>query len=407
MDKEISTRDMETEQFDDEIVFDDYENTPDDSPPTAEESMRYYGVDFDVSGLVRRLNQEDLVIPSFDPSYSEAKGGIEGFQRRFVWPKKQMDRFIESLLLGYPVPGIFLLERPNRKFLVLDGQQRLRTLQGFYNGIYEISGGKGKEAIFALENVGEHFRGKTYKNLSEADRRLLDSTILQSTIVVPKEDNLEAVYLVFERINSSGIKLQPQEIRVALYSGELISLLRILNSVDFWRTLFGPPHQRLKDHELILRYLLLTESAEVFASHGWDKDAARSDTANADNIYRSGMASSLNRYLSRHRNLEGIDSEQVTREFTASTELLSQGIGKSALRPRGNQINAAHTDALLVGITLALRKGVKLTPESVKKVNDKLLADKSYMKSILESTAHLESVVTRLEMSERLFSEVA
>ena len=45
-----------------------------------------------------------------------------------------MDRFIESLLLGYPIPGIFLVQQPDKKLLVLDGQQRLRTLQAFYSG---------------------------------------------------------------------------------------------------------------------------------------------------------------------------------------------------------------------------------------------------------------------------------
>jgi hypothetical protein len=59
---------------------------------------------------------------------------VEGFQRRFVWKKFKMDRFVESLLLGYPVPAIFLVQQPNKKMLVLDGQQRLRTLQYFFSG---------------------------------------------------------------------------------------------------------------------------------------------------------------------------------------------------------------------------------------------------------------------------------
>jgi hypothetical protein len=366
--------------------------------------MRYYGVDFDVLGLVRRLDQNDLIVPSFEPAFSEGESGVEGFQRQFVWPKKQMDRFVESLLLGYPVPGIFLVERPSRRFLVLDGQQRLGTLRSFYAGAYKPLGNKKKE-VFTLESVGEQFRGKTYKSLSEADRRLLDSTVIQSTVVVPKEDNLEAVYLVFERINSSGIKLQPQEIRVALYSGALINLLRELNASKSWRQMFGPPHPRLKDHELILRYLFLTESAEALANHGWDREAAREDPEVADSIYRSGMASSLNRYLGRHRDLEDLDKQKIVAEFTAATDLLDAALGKKALRPRGGQVNAAHTDALLVGITLALRKGIALDPERVVQISTKLLTDDAYNKSIYESTAHLESVTTRLQMAERLFSE--
>jgi len=393
---------------DDVEVNDIDANTPEDSPPTAEESMRYYGVDFDVLGLVRRFGQKDLVVPSFDPASTDGEKDVEGFQRQFVWPKKQMDRFIESLLLGYPVPGIFLVERPNRRFLVLDGQQRLRTLHAFYEGIYTPVGNKGNDEVFALENVGEQFRGKTYKKLPEADRRLLDSTVIQSTVVVPKGDNLEAVYRVFERINSSGIKLQPQEIRVALYSGELIHLLRELNATESWRALFGPAHSRLKDHELILRYLLLTESAEVLKKYGWDRDKARADTQNGDKVYHSGMATSLSKYLEHHRNLEELDKNQIINEFTQTTELLNKAMGgRPALRPRGTQVNAAHTDALLVGITLAIRSGIELKPERIAEVIKQLLHEPAYRKSIEESTAHLESVVTRLQMAVRLFSKPA
>lgn len=382
-------------------IFDADEDIPDDSPPSAEESMRYYGVDFDVTGLVRRLNNKDLVVPSFDPSYTEGKTGVEGFQRRFVWPKKQMDRFIESLLLGYPVPGIFLVERPNRRFLVLDGQQRLRTLQAFYEGIYN---NESKKSVFTLENVGELFRHKTYKDLSEADRRLLDSSVLQTTVVVPREDNLESIYRVFERINSSGVKLQPHEIRVALFNGELINLIRELNTTPSWRSLFGNQSPRLKDHELILRYLMLTELADILYNNNWDKDAIRKSGDDPDSFRYSGMASSLNSYLAKHRNLEGLDKEKIKQEFLTATDAILAGPGKDALRPRGAQINAAHTDALLVGTTLALRKSNDISPAKTTEINQKLLEDTEYTKSIYESTGHFENVIKRLQTSVQLFT---
>ncbi len=61
-----------------------------------------YGADYPVDGLVKRLNQNDVVVPSFDPMYAQSDE-VEGFQRRFVWTRPQMDKFIESLLLGLPV----------------------------------------------------------------------------------------------------------------------------------------------------------------------------------------------------------------------------------------------------------------------------------------------------------------
>jgi len=386
----------------DEEVEDVDAGVPDAKPPTAEESLRYFGVDFDVSGLVRRFQKGDIVVPSFDPPGDLGK--IEGFQRQFVWPKKQMDRFIESLLLGYPVPGIFLVEQPDRKYLVLDGQQRLRTLLAFYEGEYKQFARNGDEQTydFALESVGDDFIGLTYANLSDADRRLLDSTLIQATVVIPKQDNLEAVYFVFERINSGGIKLQPQEIRVALYSGELIHLLRELNSNEAWRSIFGRVHSRLKDHELILRYLMLTETGSILEKYNWDSDLARK-SADAEKLYQAGMNSSLNRFLQAHRSLEDLDKDKIVDEFNQTVTLLNKALGKKALRPRGN-VNAAHTDAILVALTLAIRRGFELTPEDVATKITALLDDKDYLKAILESTAHLESVLTRLCIAGKTFT---
>ena len=98
-----------------------------------------YGADFLVDGLVSRMGSRDIRVPTFDPEF-ESNSQVAGFQRDFVWTKPQADRFLESLLLGMPVPGIFLIREPDGVFLVLDGHQRLRTLHNFYEGIF-----RGKE----------------------------------------------------------------------------------------------------------------------------------------------------------------------------------------------------------------------------------------------------------------------
>src|SRR4051812_3638028 len=87
-------------------------------------SITSYGADYPVDGLVKRLQSGEIIVPSFSMEPDEAQSTV-GFQREFVWKKEQSDRFIESLLLGLPVPSIFLVKEPNEKFLVLDGQQRL------------------------------------------------------------------------------------------------------------------------------------------------------------------------------------------------------------------------------------------------------------------------------------------
>ena len=85
-------------------------------------SITSYGADYTVDGLVKRMNTESFFVPRF--------------QRGFVWSQRHASRFIESLLMGLPVPGVFLYKDEDNRHLVVDGQQRLRTLQYFYCGLF-------------------------------------------------------------------------------------------------------------------------------------------------------------------------------------------------------------------------------------------------------------------------------
>ncbi|MCG8349494.1 MAG: DUF262 domain-containing protein, partial [Chloroflexales bacterium] len=175
----------------------------DDQPIPFRYSISSYGADYDVDGLVRRLKRGDVVVPDF--------------QRQYVWTLTRASRFIESLLLGLPVPGIFLAVDPDtQQLLVIDGQQRLRSLEYFYEGIFR------NEREFTLKGVQPEFEGKTYETLSPEDRRRLDNSIIHATVIKqedPKEEDSSSIYYIFERLNTGGMSLQPQEIRASIFQG--------------------------------------------------------------------------------------------------------------------------------------------------------------------------------------------
>ena len=164
-----------------------------------------FGVDFDVEGLCRRLTRGEIVIP--------------GFQRRFVWNLRQASRFIESLLLGLPVPGIFLSrDFDEDKYVVIDGQQRLKSIQFFREGVFNPTPGSKTQRTFELSGVQEEYDGRAYSDLTPTYRRRLDDSVIHATVVkqdAPANDNT-SVYLVFDRINTGGLRLSPQEIRSAI-----------------------------------------------------------------------------------------------------------------------------------------------------------------------------------------------
>src|SRR5581483_10112331 len=120
-----------------------------------------YGADYPVDSIVKRIEANDIIVPRFN--WEDPGSEIVGFQREYVWPRKKADRFIESLLLGLPVPGIFLVKENSGRFLVLDGHQRLFSLHAYYQGIID------KEE-YRLEDVQDRFRGKRYRDLDIEDR---------------------------------------------------------------------------------------------------------------------------------------------------------------------------------------------------------------------------------------------
>lgn len=338
-----------------------------------------YGADFPVDGLVQRMESGDIVIPTFDPSVN-LDSDIEGFQRRFVWTRAQMDRFVESLLLGLPVPGIFLVkEEPSNIFLVLDGQQRLRTLAAFYRG---QTGG----STYRLRYVGDQFRGRSYGTLEPEDRRRLDNAIIHATIVrqdQPSNDQ-SSIYLIFERLNTGGTQLQPQEIRVALYSGPFINLLRELNGNTAWRALLGVKSARLKDQELILRFFAML--------HRSDK-------------YRRPMKDFLNRFAGDNRTLEVISEDALRDTFDQVTAVVAESIGVDAFRPQG-PVNAAAAESVMFGVAKRLEDGALKDAPKLREHYDRLMADPEYRMAIEGSTAAEENVYIRLTRAEAAFADV-
>lgn len=324
------------------------------------------------------MTRGDIIIPTFGEEL-EIDDPIETarFQRPFVWTKTQMDRFIESLLLGYPIPGIFLVQQTDRRYLVLDGQQRLRTLAAFYEGIIN-------KKEFSLQSVAQPFRGLTYKTLSKEQKRELDNTFIQATIVQTdgSTESLDAVYQVFERLNSGGTQLTPHEIRIALYAGPLVEWLDTLNSCAEWRSVYGAPARHLRDQELVLRIIALLVTPGT---------------------YRRPLKKYLNDFMAEHRYLEDLDVQGVERRFTRAALLIADGPGGDSLRPGGTAINAALTEAVFVGLMRRLEAG-DIDSAAAAAGMARLLKERELTVAIGRATADEESVRKRLALATKAFA---
>jgi len=332
-------------------------------------SIASYGADYPVDSLVKRINNKDILVPTFEHE-EQLPDDIDAFQREYVWTRSKADRFIESLLLGLPVPGIFLVKEDTGRLLVLDGHQRLYTLQCFYNGIIQ-----GRE--YSLAGIQDRFIGKTYKNLDVEDRRRLDDSIIHAIIVKQEEpsEDWSSIYSIFERLNTGGISLQPQEIRMALYHGPFSALLRELNTFAEWRELIGPISKRLKDVELILRFFALLYFHTA---------------------YKSPMKDFLNRYMATNRSLKKQPEAELKDIFSKATETIFRALGNGAFRPE-RAVNAALVDALMTGVgTHILKKGT-VDINKLKHARKELFADTDFMDAISTGTSQKPKVDLRIK----------
>lgn len=349
-------------------VEDQLEEEDSDESSTFRYQITAYGADYPVDALVKRIVSNDIVVPTFE-SDGEFED-IQAFQRDFVWSKRQSDRFVESLLLGLPVPGIFLVTQADGRQLVLDGQQRLKTLQCFYEGIL-----KGRQ--YALADVQSQFAGKTYKTLEPEDRRRLDNSIIHATVVrqdEPSEDQ-SSVYMVFERLNTGGTALQPQEIRIALYAGPFMRFLRQLNEFPAWREIYGPRSRHFKDQELILRFLAL-----LYGGDG----------------YQSPMKDFLNEFASANRNFVARSQREFQDIFERTVSVVSEALGSRAFRLR-NAINVAVLDSVMTGIAnRILVKGPITSTDEVKTQYETLIRSPEYLSNVESGTTHESNVKARI-----------
>jgi hypothetical protein len=276
---------------------------------------------------------------------------------------------------------VFLYKEPEtQKLMVVDGQQRLMSLKHFYDGVI-----RGRE--FVLKSVTPELNGVTYRSLRDEDRRRLDDAVVHATIFGqedPKEEDRSSVYLIFERLNTGGTPLVPQEIRACVYRGALNDLLGDLAADQEWRGLFGDPSPRGKDRELILRFFALLYAIDR---------------------YERPMTQFLNTFMDTHRQLKHLSREELEGRFRTTVSMALAALGPGAFRPERN-LNAALTEAILVGLAQRLAHGEIRDPNELRAAYEHLMQDEAFQGWYKRSTTDPAAVKGRVEAATRAFANV-
>ena len=311
-------RDLEENRYEPDVV--DEDNGEGDSYRIDQYELVSSPNDFNTKTLVDFIDSGVVIIP--------------GFQRNYVWDIKRASKLIESIIVGLPIPQVFLYEQARNKFLVIDGQQRLMSIYYFVKERFPrreklaelrlLSDGKsnipsellsddgyfGDFQLVLPENSPGHpnrFHRRRYSSLDEDYQTSFELRTIRHIIVQqirPHGD--DAMYEIFNRLNSGGVNLTPQEIRRCMFDSGFYEMLYRTNTEEKWRNLVGTriPDIHMKDVEILLRgFAMLVKGDSYRPSMVKFLNQFSQDAKSFNSSYLTQLQSLLQSFLDSCRDL--------------------------------------------------------------------------------------------------------
>lgn len=359
--------------------------------------------DFNVLTISSYLDAGSIIIPSI--------------QRFYTWDIKRASKFIESLILGLPVPQIFLFEEKRSRLLILDGQQRLLSIYFFTKMRFPRAGKRAEiRLVFSKyksipddklqdESLFSDFRitlperedgsrsplhSQNYKSLSDDLKRRFDLRPVRVVVIKqnePKDDN-SSIKEIYNRLNTGGVNLRPQEMRANLYESSFYELLYKLNKDLVWRRFIrrASEDDYMRDVELLLRSIALLIDGPS---------------------YQPPMSRFLDKFSARTKkefSQKEIDIlESIFSAFLNSIHLLPDD---SFISEGSRRFSIALLEATLYGLCRPMWEAQlvqPLPPVDIDKMNE-LIGDPEFRKYLQEGTTKQLNVKERLNIAKRIFS---
>ena len=311
------------------------------------------------------------------------------FQRYYRWTPEQKSRFIESLLLGIPIPPIFVATNGEGVWELVDGLQRVSTYLSFV-GVLRTEKGVQKDngwALLAGDRV-ESLEGFTYKTLPQQFRYLLKRSVCRVEIL--KWDNsYDMRYELFNRLNTGGTPLTQQEIRNCIFrdiSPKFNDFLKELaKEKDFIQSLLLTKEQNecLYNEELILRFIALH--------------------AGGDKI-RTSIAQYMTKFMEDALISNDFDYGYYRKLFKELFAIL-RPLGPQIFRQKNGDFATSLYDVITYGVAQNIEKYKAMPPADIKAIiNDKMRVDKELLKlSRRGGNNQRQRIVNRLKLAKEIF----
>lgn len=268
------------------------------------------------------------------------------YQRKFRWNAETESRLVESLLLGLPVPSIFVATNEDGSWEVVDGLQRVSTLLHFTSDRPSVLKELGKEEPLELQGLRtlDEFNGLTFATLPPSVRMNFMKRGVGVTALSDKSDPTTR-YSTFERLNRGAVALSPQEIRACIYEGPFNSLIRELAIDGDFKAILklqSKDENNATSEELVLKFFAYLNDRDKFSG---------------------AVDSFLSSYMESNRS--NFDIEGGRSEFSRAVKALAAINPGPFLRATTNVTPKNELEAVLVAIAELHREGITpVTPEA-------------------------------------------
>lgn len=349
--------------------------------------------DFNISTLFNLINNGIIKMPPF--------------QRNYVWDIKRASKLIESVILGLPIPQVFLYEKGKNNFFVIDGQQRLLSIYFFIKQRFPNLKGKEilRDFLAGDEQINEKFineesffddfslnlpspvaptinplNGLKYETLGDYKRTFEYLRTIRSVVIKQNEEDEQdlAIYEIFNRLNTGGQNLTAQEIRMSLFYSKFYEMLLRINKNEQWRSFLGQPSTDLhfKDVEILLRsFAMLVHHCE----------------------YKAPMTKFLNSFSKEATKFNNETNEYWEKLFESFIESCRELNDKDFFSGSG-KFNISLFESVFVVVCENAFNGKKLVNGYVDRESlNSLKVNEQFIESTREGVASRKSVSSRME----------
>lgn len=299
------------------------------------------------------------------------------YQRHFVWDAKRQSSLIESVLLGIPIPSLFMATNKDSTWEVIDGVQRLTTIINFIGNEEELkdSGINFKQLKLSELEKLDSMNGLVYNDLPKSMQFMLQTRPLRITVLNDRSD-FNVRYDLFERLNTGGVTLHEQEIRNCVFIGEFNDFLKDLAQNENFRAVVKMTEAAKRSgsyEELVLRFFAYYEDQEQFVH---------------------SVKGFLNDYMEK-KTKSFKNKSQLKKIFDDTFIILRENLPNGIVR--GNRKNITPIvlfEAISVGTAIALDQRVQLSTE----ILVELLNDKDLKKYTTGATNSKRMLSNRIEL---------